>query len=80
MFTNSLGFICIGSSSGIKSVVTAPGCHLQGVIQLIPTGSAEPYLFILGELNLNAEESTGLVSGGSGLLPFAVCSHIVFES
>lgn len=63
-----------------QSVVTAPGCHLQGVIHLIPTGTAEPYLSILGELNLNADESVRLVSGQSGLLPLTVCSHIVFES
>lgn len=80
MFANSSGFICIGSSSGIKGVVTAPGCHFQGVIQLIPTGTAESYLSILGELNLNANESAHLVSGQSGLLPFTVCSHIVFDS
>lgn len=80
MFANSLGFICIGSSSGIKGVVSAPGCHLQGVTQLIPTGTAEPYLPVLGELNLNADERAPLVHGQSGLLPFSVCSHIVFGS
>lgn len=80
MFANSPGFICIGSSSGIKGVVIAPSCHPQGIIQLLPTGTAVSYLFILGKLNLNAYKSAHLVSGQSGLLPLIVCSHMILES
>ena len=80
MFANSPGFICIGICSGIKGVVIAPSFHLQGVTQLLPMGTAMSYLFVLGELNLNAHESAHLVSGQSGLLPLTVCSHIVLES
>lgn len=56
MFADSLGFTCIGSSSGIKGVVTAPSHCLQGVIQLLPMETAMSYLFILGELNLDTCE------------------------
>lgn len=80
MFTSSPGFICIGSSSGIKGVVIVPSCCPQGVIQLLPMITAMSYLSILGETNLNAHESTQLVSGQSGLLPFRVWSHIALES
>lgn len=78
MFANIRGFICIGSSSGIKGVVVAPSSRLQGIILLLPTGIAKSYLLILGEHNVR--ESACLVSGQSGLLPFTVCSHVVFES
>lgn len=77
MFANSSGFICIGSSSGIKGVVSAPGCHLQGVTQSIPTGTAEPYLSALGELNLNADESAfGQWSVSSAAL-YSLFTHCV---
>lgn len=80
MFANSPGFIYIGSSSGIKGVVVAPNRCLQGAIQLLPTETAMSYLFLLGELNLNAHESTDLVGDQSALLPFTVWSHIVLAS
>jgi len=63
MFSDSLGFICIGSSSGIKGVVIAPSHCLKGVIQLLPMETIISYLFILGELNLDTCKSEHLVSG-----------------
>lgn len=73
------GFICIGSSSGIKGVVIAPSCHHQWVLPATSQGTYMSYLFVLGKLNLNAHESAYLVSGHSGLLPFTVCLHVVLE-